>query len=114
MIYTDSCLSKCECEIEKEFGIKIIKRIDSTLWNINDAMRIITIPEVSLAVINQLDEISIMEISLLNFMCKPILVTTRLISEYPVISRTVDFIDSSCNLLLSDNNFIRWFRSWRI
>jgi hypothetical protein len=117
MIYTDSCLQLVSDKIHSELNETIVRRINSTSiggenskWSINEAMALITIPQITLAVINKLDEMSIMEIALLSFMCKPILVTDKAIKEFSIVSETVDFIDDSCNLMTEPNNFISWYR----
>jgi hypothetical protein len=81
-----------------------------TEWSLCETMRILTLPGLTLAVINKLDEVSIMEIALLNFLCKPILVTNKAIAEFEVVSRTVDYIDTDCNFMSENNNFISWYR----
>jgi hypothetical protein len=117
MIYTDSCLKVVEDKIYANLRLKVIRRMDgsvisgaNTEWSVNEAMKILTIPRIKLAVINRIDEISIMEIALLNFMCKPILVTNKAIREYEILSKTVDHIDLDCSLLTEQNNFISWYR----
>ena len=114
LIYTDYCSEDTASKIERELGRLILLRMNEKVWNVSDATRVITDPRLELAVINRLDEISMMEIALLNFMCKPILITARAIVEYPVIERTVDHIDPNCNLRDPANTFIPWFRYWSL
>jgi hypothetical protein len=110
MIYTDNCDKELEERIYSELNLKVLKRIEEDTWNINDALLIVTEPHIKLAVINNIDEVSIMEISLLSFLCRPILVTAKAIKEYPVLSRTVNHIDENCNLKDSKSNFITWYK----
>lgn len=112
MIYTDYCSEDMERRILTELKKEVILRMPDNTWNICDAMRLITEPRMELAVINRLDEIAIMEISLLSFMCKPILVTAKAIREYPIIESTVDYVDSFANLRDPANIFIPWFKLW--
>jgi len=118
MIYTDCCLNAVETKILSELGIRVIRRMDGSVlgqgasseWSVNEAMKILTIPSITLAVINRLDEISIMEVALLNFMCKPILITNKAVSEYDTVLKTADYIDVDCNLMNEQNNFVTWYR----
>jgi len=112
IIYTDDCHPNIEKLIHYELGLDIVRQLNDSTWNINDAMAIITDPGLILAVINQLNEITLMEIALLHFMCKPILITHRAIEEYPILERCVDFIDYTCNLKDLNSNFITWFKWW--
>lgn len=112
-IYTDDYIDAVESKISNSLNITIIKRFPEDTWNISDAMRIITSPELELAIINKIDSISLMEISLLHFMCKKILVTTNSVNTYPAIARTVDYIDVSCTFMSEDNNFIQWYKLWK-
>lgn len=113
VIYTDLCNDLLEDNIQKELGLKILLRLKEEDWNINDAMLLLTHPSMELAVINIIDEVSIMELSLLTFLCKPILVTASAIDEYPIISRTADHIDTNCNLADPACSFISWYKYWR-
>lgn len=110
MIYTDNCDKDLELRIKNELGLQVLKRIEESTWNLNDSLLILTEPHIKLAVINSIDEISIMEISLLNFLCRPILITAKAIKEYPVLSRTVNHIDENCNLRDPKSNFITWYK----
>ena len=111
LIYSDSCNSLLQEQIKKELGYDILLMYSNENWNINDSMTLITCPDIKLAVINVINEITIMEIALLHFLCKPILVTHNAIKEYPVLGRTVNYIDTMCNLRSKDSVFIQWFRS---
>ena len=112
LIYVDSCNPELEKAILDRLGIPLLKRMDPKNWNVNDALTIICDPRVVLAVINQLDEISVMEIALLHFMCKPILVTHNAIKEYPIVEKTVDYVDLTCNLKQPTSSFINWYTWW--
>lgn len=113
LIYTDCCSEFMEKEIAKETGSSIIKRMNESDWSINNTMSIITIPQIELAIINKLDSVSLMEISLLNFMCKPILVTTETINQYPLVYNSVDYVDGQCSLIRETNSFIKWYKGWK-
>ena len=112
LIYTDMCSEELEHQITKEIGVRIIRRMTTDTWSVNDTMGVITTPSLILAVINRLDTISLMEISLLNFMCKPILVTTETINHYPVVYNSVDFVDSQCSLVREYSSFLSWYSLW--
>ena len=112
IIYVDSCCLEVKKRIVSELNIPLVLRLEERIWNINDAMAIITDPRLILAVINQIDEGSIMEIALLHFMCKPILVTHTAIEEYPLVERCVDFIDYTSNMNNTYSTFITWFKWW--
>jgi len=111
-IYVDDCNPIVEAKILSDLGFQVVRRLPEKTWNVNDVMTIITDPGLILAVVNQIDEASLMEISLLHFMCKPILVTHRAIKEYPLVERTVDFIDYTSNLKDPASNFTTWFNWW--
>lgn len=113
VIYTDLCSPSMETQIFNELNLKVLLRLKEEDWNINDAMLLLTHPGMVLAVINIIDEISIMELSLLSFLCKPTLVTATAINEYPIISRTVDNVDTNCNLADPCCSFISWYKYWR-
>ncbi len=112
IIYVDDCHPEVEKIIKAELDISLVKRLEEKSWSVNDAMAIITDPRVILAVINQINEISLMEIALLHFMCKPILVTHKAIEEYPVVERSVDFIDYTSSMRDISSNFTTWFKWW--
>lgn len=111
-IYTDSCCSEIEQKVLKELNLRVVKTFGQETWSVNEAMIIITDPQLRLTVINQLDYLTVMEIALLNFMCKKILVTTKTINEYPVILRSVDFVDTYCDLTSEDSQFITWYKTY--
>jgi len=113
LIYTDMCSKELEHTILETTGVTIIRRVFDEHWSVNDTMGVITTPSLILAVINRLDSISLMEISLLNFMCKPILVTTETINQYPIVSNTVDYIDEQCSLVKTTSSFVSWFKLWK-
>jgi hypothetical protein len=110
IIYTDRCCDQSVAAIKNELGRDLIVRLDMKSWTISDALSIITLPSLELAVINIIDEVSVMEIGLLHFMCKPILITSETIKNYPVIKdKVIDYIDLDSDLRNPYNNFIEWF-----
>jgi hypothetical protein len=110
-IYTDKCSQAISDKIKKELNLDVVQRIEATKWNINDTMSIITNPSLKLAVVNVIDELSVMECALLYFMCKPILITAISIKSYPKIEQTIaSYIDQNSNLTDSNSNFISWYR----
>lgn len=113
IIYADSCHPEVEYRIKYDLGIPIVTRLPDANWNVNDAMAIITDPRLMLAVVNQIDEVSVMEIALLHFMCKPILVTHKAIEGYPLLSKCVDFIDFTSNMTDPSSTFTTWFKWWK-
>lgn len=113
LIYTDVCSQSNEKIILDSTGVNVVKRMDESIWTVNEAMRIITDPFVELAIINKLDAISLMEISLFHFMAKPILVTTETINMYPAVVKTVDYIDGYCSLIQDNSSFISWYSAWK-
>lgn len=113
LIYTDMCSESMEKKIAEETGAIVIRRIKEKDWSVNDTMSVITIPQVELAVINRLDSVSLMEISLLNFMCKPILVTTETVKQYPLVYNSVDHVDGQCSLVREPNSFLSWYKIWK-
>ena len=108
IIYTDSCNEAVENRIKTELKLSIVKRMPEEHWNLQDAARILTEPNIKLAVINRIDEISLMEIGLLLFMCKPVMVADKRIEEYPILAREINYIEPSCNLNDVNNTFISW------
>jgi hypothetical protein len=113
LIYTDVCSDELEAKIAEETGTIVIRRIPEDKWNVVDTMGVITTPAIELAVINRLDSISLMEISLLHFLCKPILVTSETINQYPAVANTVDYIDGQCSLVHDYSSFISWYKLWK-
>lgn len=109
IVYTDYCNPIVEDRIQSELGLQVVRRLPDDQWNIPDTSRIITDPRIHLVVINQIDEISLMEIGLLLFLCKPILVATRSIEEYKILAREVNFIEPSCSLREPHTSFLSWF-----
>lgn len=111
ILYTDICCPEMVEIIKDELGLDVVQRFKKEHWSVIEAMSFITAPNLVLSVVNTIDEISVMEISLLTFMCKPILVTASSISSYPVIERTVDYVDKNANLKDENSNFISWYRA---
>ena len=110
VLYTDACHPTVEDKIRKELGLSIVPRMPDEQWNIQDSAKIITDPNITLAVFNQIDEISLMEIGVLLFLCRPILVTAKAASEYKTLIQTVDFVEPNCNLKEPGSAFISWYR----
>lgn len=112
VIYTDQCCDHMIYKIKKELNLDILLRMSDKDWTLSDAMSIITTPEINLTIINRIDEISVIEMGLLHFLCKPILVTVPL-RAYPTLeTKIVDYIDSTCNLTDKNSNFITWYRNF--
>jgi len=110
IIYTDRCCKESIDNINTFLKKQLVTRLDIDSWSISDAMSIITLPSLELAVINIIDEVSVIEIGLLHFMCKPILVTSDTIKNYPIIkNKVIDFIDYASDLRKIDNTFIDWY-----
>lgn len=110
IIYTDLCHPIVEDKIKTELGLEVVKRLPDDVWNLPAAASIVTDPRIHLAVINQIDEISLMEIGILIFLCRRILVAAKSIEEYKILARTVDFVEPSCNLREPHSSFISWFK----
>jgi len=114
-IYTDICCDELITKIKNDLNLDVVKSISRDSWSLNDAMSIITNPNLILAVINKIDEVTVLEMSMLHFMCKPILVTDRTILNYPIIhNKIINYVDSSFNLKSYDNSFIEWFNKYGI
>lgn len=113
IIYTDVCDSDTEKRIIKELHRDVVYRLPDEKWNVNDALGVIADPRLELAVVNIIDEISIMEIALLHMLCKPILLTARAAYEYKILSRTADHLEIGANLRHPSNNFIKWYKLWK-
>jgi hypothetical protein len=112
IIYVDDCPKELEDRIYQELGLRLVKRLPDSTWCVNDAMAIITDPNVVLAVVNQINDVALMEIALLNFMCKPILVTHKAIENYPLVERCIEFIDYPSYMKDQYSKFIDWFKWW--
>jgi len=110
ILYTDACHPVMEEKIRKELGLSVTTRMAEDTWNIQDSASIITDPNIVLAVFNQVDEISLMEIGLLLFLCKPILVTARSAAEYKTLINAVDYVEPNCNLKEPHSAFISWYK----
>jgi hypothetical protein len=102
LLYTDFCSD-----------YNIIQSIDSKVWTLNDSLNIIMLPEIKIAVINVINEISVIEMGLLHFMCRPILITSLSISNYPILqNKIIDFTSHSSDLRSNTSTFIDWYKSW--
>lgn len=108
-IYTDYCSTNMVKRINYELGLDVIKTIPSNKWNLNDAMRMVTIPTITLTVFNIIDETTIIESGLLSFLCRPILITDKDINDYPVLKTIISHHDPKSDLRLEDSRFIEWY-----
>jgi hypothetical protein len=100
-------------KIKQELNKDLVIRLSLSDWSISATLGIIMSPELELVVINKIDELSVLEMSLLNFMCKPILVTSRSIDSYNVVkTKIIDYVDFNCDLRNPENSFINWYRKW--
>lgn len=112
LIYTDNCSLENMGIIKSELNIDVMLMFDDKVWSVNECMKLITTPEIELAVINEITEKTVIEIGLLNFMCKPILVTSKAIELYPLIKSTVDYTSTEVNLLEDGTKFIQWYKNY--
>jgi hypothetical protein len=113
LIYTDICNSKIEEKVKKELGIDILLMYSIKDWGINEAIRLLTIPEIDLVVINTINEMTLMEIAISALLCKPILVTAKDAKEYDLIEKTVDYIDYQCDMRTIDSTIVQWYKIYR-
>lgn len=111
-IYVDTCHEEMERKIFYELGIPLVRRMKESQWSVNEMMSIATDPRLKLAVLNKIDDIAIMEVALLHFMCKPTLITHQAIEAYPALERAVDYIDYASNLKDASSQFIKWYSWW--
>ena len=113
LVYTDMCSELNKKRIKEELGLEVIQGIEPKLWNLNDSLSIIMLPNIILAVINIINEISVIEMGLLYFMCKPILVTAPTIKDYPILNTKIaSYVNTRCDLRLEQTSFIDWYKSW--
>ena len=113
LIYTDSCSPIIKSKVKASFGLDIIQGIDPKIWTLNDSLSIIMTPSIKLAVINIINEITVIEMGLLNFMGKPILITAPTIKDYPVLEKKiVDYVSFSSDLRSENSTFLDWYKSW--
>jgi len=111
LIYTDSCSESNKLKIKSELGLEVINGIDPKIWTLSDAISVLMLPSVRMAVINVISEITVLEMAILNFMCKPILITSRSITSYPVLEHhIVDDICFECDLRSDSSTFIKWYK----
>jgi hypothetical protein len=110
LIYTDSCCNEIRTKIKQQLNFDIVLGFDINTWTLNDSLNIIMNPNIKLAVINCINEITVIEMSLLTFMCKPILITSNKISDYPIIkTKIASYINTSCDLRKDNSQFIEWY-----
>lgn len=110
LIYTDICHDNIKIEIKKRLEMDVILGIDPKIWTINDALSIIMTPSIKLAVINTINETTVMEMGLLCFMSKPILITAPTIKDYPVLEKKIaSYIRCECDLRNENSEFIDWY-----
>jgi len=111
LIYTDSCSELNKLKIKSELGLEIINGIDPKIWTLSDAISILMLPSVKLAVINIISEVTVLEMAILHFMCKPILITSKTIFNYPVLEhKIIDDICFDCDLRSESSTFIKWYK----
>ncbi|MCK9429004.1 MAG: hypothetical protein M0R17_03200 [Candidatus Omnitrophica bacterium] len=110
LIYTDSCCDVIKAKIKDRLHLDILLGLDLSTWTLNDSLNIIMIPNIKLAVINSINEVTVIEMGLLNFMCKPILVTSKNIKNYPTLEkRIINYVDYQSDLRINDSQFIEWY-----
>jgi hypothetical protein len=113
LIYTDACSELNKKRIKDELGLEVIQGIEKNLWNLNDSLSVIMLPNIKMAVINIINEITVIEMGLLYFMCKPILVTAPTIKDYPVLATKIaSYLRVDCDLRFEKTSFIDWYKSW--
>jgi hypothetical protein len=113
IIYTDICLPELKIKIKEKLKMDIMLGLDPSLWALSDALGLVMAPSIKLAVVNIINEITVIEMGLLHFMCKPILVTAPNIKDYPILAkRIIDFAVPECDLRNPSSNFIDWYKSW--
>jgi len=108
-IYTDHCSADMERFINELLGLEVVKTLPTDKWNISDAMSMVTIPTMKLAVFNVIDEITIIESGLLSFLCKPILITDKDLVDYPTLKTIVSHYSPESNLKNNMSQFIEWY-----
>ena len=113
-IYTDNANLSIITNIENTINspIKFIIR-DTVKWDVRYITNVIVDPNVKIIVINNIDEMSIAEITLASFMCKTILCTTNTIKEYNKIYNMITDLQTGCNLTINNNSFSNWYKSKR-
>lgn len=113
LLYTDSCDKELIKKIKDELNLNVIFTLSDEAWSLSDALGIVMSPSIKLAVFNKISEITVIEMGLLHFMCKPILVTAQNIADYPVLhKKIIDFNVPICDLRRTDSKFIEWFKAW--
>jgi hypothetical protein len=110
LIYVDTCSEKTEQDIKQELSLSVVRQIPEQEWNVSDSSKIITDPAIVLAVFSRLSEASIMEIGLLLFLCKPLLIADPRANEYELVSKQANYVDPTCNLKETINVFVNWFK----
>lgn len=113
LIYTDYCSKDLENKINNNLNLNILLMYSHSTWNINDVLRILTNQEIVLIVINTINEMTLMEMALANFLCKPILLTAKDSKEYPLVEKTVNYIDTQASLKNQNSSFIEWYKYYR-
>jgi hypothetical protein len=79
------------------------------IWDIEYITKTITSPSLELIVINTINERSIAEITIAAFMCKKILITSKVIDQYPSISSFITDCEVGAKLDNNNNTFIHWY-----
>lgn len=113
LLYTDFCDPELTKKIKDELKLNIVLTLDENIWSLSEALGLVMVPNIKIAVFNKITEITVIEMGLLHFMCKPILVTAKNIKDYPIMhKRIVDYVEPECDLRKPDSKFIEWFKSW--
>jgi hypothetical protein len=113
LLYTDICCSEMMEKIKGELSLDVVLGLDPKTWTLSDSLNLIMLPSIKLAVINSINEITVIEMGLLHFMCKPIMVTSTHIKDYPTLEkRIIDYIEPKCDLRIDKPNFIEWYKNW--
>ena len=113
IIYTDACCESVKSKIKSQLGLEVTLGIDPKNWTLSDALSVIMLPSIRMAVINSINEITVIEMGLLHFMCKPILVTAPTIKDYPVLEKKIiDYVSLTSDLRCESSTFIDWYKSW--
>jgi hypothetical protein len=113
ILYTDVCHPELKERIKDKLNLDVVLGLDPSLWALSDALGLVMVPSIRIAVINIISEITVIEMGLLHFMCKPILITAPNIKDYPILhKRIIDFAVPECDLRNVNSNFIEWYKSW--
>jgi hypothetical protein len=113
LLYTDFCNEELTKKIKSELKLNIVLTLDEETWSLSEALGLVMVPNIKIAVFNKITEITVIEMGLLHFMCKPILITAKNIKDYPIThKRIIDYVEPECDLRVSNSKFIEWYKSW--